>query len=87
MDCPLPTELAQGASLRGGEYGWEIGPFQAFHHIYCNATDVPLFVRLIQQVPGDPTRAPQLQEISHRVRFEERDRRIAMGPLIVVGFR
>jgi len=44
-------------------------PFQAFHHIYCNATDVPLFVRLIQQVPGDPTRQPQLQEVSHRVRF------------------
>jgi hypothetical protein len=44
-------------------------PFQAFHHIYCNATDVPLFVRLIQQVPGDPTRPPRLEEVSHRVRF------------------
>lgn len=44
-------------------------PFQAFHHIYCNATDVPLHVRLIQQIPGDSTQPLKLQEVWHRVRF------------------
>jgi hypothetical protein len=44
-------------------------PFQAFHHIFCNATDVPLYVRVIEQIPGDPTRPPQLREVQHRVRF------------------
>ncbi len=44
-------------------------PFQAFHHIFCNATDVPLYIRLVQEVPGDATRPPQFQEVQHRVRF------------------
>lgn len=29
MGDPLPTELVQGVSVRGGEYGWEVARFPA----------------------------------------------------------
>lgn len=41
-------------------------PFHVFHHIYCNATDVPLYVDYIDNVPGNP---PQQIVRSQRVYF------------------
>ena len=29
MDHPLPTELTEGASVRGDEYGWQLARFRA----------------------------------------------------------
>lgn len=44
-------------------------PFHVLHHIFCNASDVPLYVSLIHNVPGNLQNGPRQEIISHRVRF------------------
>ena len=44
-------------------------PFHALHHIFCNASDVPLYVSARHDVPGDLQNGP-IQEVRfHRVSF------------------
>lgn len=44
-------------------------PFHVFHHIYCNATDVPLYVRAVHHAPGGARNPPQHSVQFHRVFF------------------
>ncbi|OEU71079.1 MAG: hypothetical protein BA863_05830 [Desulfovibrio sp. S3730MH75] len=44
-------------------------PFRVFHHIFCNASDVPLYVSAIHHVPGDLQNGPKQEVQFHKVRF------------------
>jgi len=44
---------------------WQSTPFQVIHHIFCNSTDVPLYVQYPEHVPSGPTSKPQ-----HIIRFQ-----------------
>jgi hypothetical protein len=44
-------------------------PFRVFHHIFCNATDVPLYVTALHHGPGVPWNPPEQVAIAHRVYF------------------
>jgi len=44
-------------------------PFRVFHHIFCNASDVPLYVPAIHHAPGDLQNGPKHEVQFHRVRF------------------
>jgi hypothetical protein len=39
-------------------------PFRVLHHVFCNATNVPLYITTLHHVPGDSRRPPQ-----HEVQF------------------
>ena len=44
-------------------------PFRVLHHIFCNASDVPLYVPLIHNVPGNMQNGPKQEVQFHRVSF------------------
>jgi len=44
-------------------------PFRVLHHIFCNATDVPLYVVTASHVPGGPLNPLQHSLQYDRVRF------------------
>jgi hypothetical protein len=44
-------------------------PFRVFHHIFCNATDVPLYIRVAYHTLGDASGPPRHELRLERVRF------------------
>jgi hypothetical protein len=44
-------------------------PFHRLHHIFCNASDIPLYVSLIHNVPTGMQDKPRQEVKFHRVRF------------------
>jgi hypothetical protein len=60
----LPHHSLSAAELVRGET-----PFRTFHHIFCNSTDFPLYVELLQEVPGVGGEAATLRRILHRLPF------------------
>lgn len=44
-------------------------PFHAIHHVFCNTSDIPLYVSAIHNVPGDLQNGPRQEVQFHRVRF------------------
>ena len=44
-------------------------PFRVFHHIFCNSTDVPLYITQIHLIPGGPRNPARPEVLFHRVYF------------------
>ncbi|MBN1364734.1 MAG: hypothetical protein JW976_08020 [Syntrophaceae bacterium] len=44
-------------------------PFHAFHHVFCNASDVPLYVSAIHNIPGNMQNRPRQEVQYYRVKF------------------